>query len=74
MTTYEAGETVLAPPETVAARILRILAKTPVQIFLIFVGVLWLVPTIGLFLTSLLSAQNYNQRSEERRVGKECRL
>jgi alpha-glucoside transport system permease protein len=46
--------------ESVAAKILRVVAKTPVHLFLAFVGLLWLVPTIGLFFTSLLSAQDYN--------------
>jgi alpha-glucoside transport system permease protein len=46
--------------ESVAARILRVVAKTPLHLLLVFIGVLWLVPTIGLFLTSLLSAQDYN--------------
>jgi alpha-glucoside transport system permease protein len=37
----------------------RFLARTPVHIALLFVGLLWLVPTIGLFMTSLLSAEDY---------------
>jgi alpha-glucoside transport system permease protein len=49
-------ETVRLPAErdTTAAKILRALAKTPLQILLAGIGVLWLVPTVGLFLTSLL--------------------
>ena len=39
-----------AQRETVAARILRIVAKAPVNILLIVVAVVWLVPTIGLAL------------------------
>jgi alpha-glucoside transport system permease protein len=39
-----------------AARITRALGKAPVHIFLILVGLFWLVPTFGLFLTSLLPA------------------
>ena len=46
--------------ESVATKILRVLGKAPVHLLLAFVGVLWLVPTIGLFFTSLLSAQDYN--------------
>jgi alpha-glucoside transport system permease protein len=42
------------PSETTAAKIVRALAKTPLQILLAGIGLLWLVPTIGLFLTSLL--------------------
>jgi alpha-glucoside transport system permease protein len=37
-----------------SARIVRFLGKTPVYLFLAFVGLLWLVPTLGLFFTSLL--------------------
>ena len=51
--------TVEAPKvqESVAAKIMRWLAKAPVQILLIVIGLLWLVPTIGLFATSILPAQ-----------------
>ncbi len=62
MTTYEAeaAPVVVADPnERISARIVRGLAKTPVHLFLAFVGVLWLVPTAGLFLTSLLSPTDY---------------
>jgi alpha-glucoside transport system permease protein len=53
-----ASESVVLPPhrDTVAAKILRALAKTPLQILLIVVGLLWLVPTVGLFITSILPA------------------
>jgi alpha-glucoside transport system permease protein len=43
-----------------AARILRVLAKAPVQLVLVVVGLLWLVPTFGLFLTSLLAPDQFN--------------
>jgi alpha-glucoside transport system permease protein len=43
-----------APRESVAARILRVLGKVPLQIILAGVALLWLVPTIGLLITSLL--------------------
>src|SRR5215212_7591734 len=42
--------------EPVAKKILRVVGKAPLHIFLIFVGVLWLVPTFGLALTSLMPA------------------
>jgi alpha-glucoside transport system permease protein len=42
--------------ESVAATILRALAKTPLQILLAAIGLLWLVPTIGLLVTSILPA------------------
>jgi alpha-glucoside transport system permease protein len=48
--------------ETVAARILRLLGKAPINFLLIAVGLLWLVPTIGLFLTSLLAPTDFQER------------
>jgi alpha-glucoside transport system permease protein len=45
-----------APRDTVAAKILRAVGKLPLQIFLAVVALLWLVPTIGLFITSILPA------------------
>ncbi len=45
-------ESALAEP--LSARILSFLAKTPVYIVLILLGLLWLVPTLGLLFTSLL--------------------
>jgi alpha-glucoside transport system permease protein len=41
--------------ESAAPRILRILGKTPVYLLLVFIGLLWLVPTLGLLFTSLLA-------------------
>jgi alpha-glucoside transport system permease protein len=41
--------------EAVSGRVLRVLSKAPVNILLLLIGVLWLVPTIGLFITSLMS-------------------
>jgi alpha-glucoside transport system permease protein len=46
--------------ESVPARILRLAGKLPVQLFLIFVGLLWLVPTLGLLITSLLPASHFD--------------
>jgi alpha-glucoside transport system permease protein len=48
--------------ETVAQRILRVLGKAPVHIVLVVVGVLWLVPTLGLFFTSLLAPQEFTEQ------------
>src|SRR6184192_3868456 len=42
------------PHDTSAAKILRWVAKAPVHIALAVLGVLWLVPTFGLFITSIL--------------------
>ena len=53
-----AAETVRLPArsDTVAAKILRAVGKLPLQIFLAVVALLWLVPTFGLFITSILPA------------------
>jgi alpha-glucoside transport system permease protein len=47
------------PRESAAAKILRVLAKAPVNLLLMAVAALWLVPTIGLALTSLMSANDF---------------
>jgi alpha-glucoside transport system permease protein len=46
--------------ESVASKILRVAGKLPVQLFLVAVGVLWLVPTLGLLITSLLPASHFD--------------
>jgi alpha-glucoside transport system permease protein len=43
-----------ATGESASAKAVRLLGRTPVYIFLAFVGVLWLIPTLGLFFTSVL--------------------
>jgi alpha-glucoside transport system permease protein len=48
--------------ERTSAKVLRWLAKTPVQILLVVVGVAWLIPTIGLFLTSVMPPDVANSR------------
>ncbi|HEY2073596.1 MAG TPA: hypothetical protein VGG88_08480, partial [Gaiellaceae bacterium] len=45
-----------APRDTVAAKILRAVARGPIHIVLFVLGALWLVPTVGLFITSILPA------------------
>jgi alpha-glucoside transport system permease protein len=40
--------------EPVSTRIVRFLSRTPVYLIIAFVGVLWLIPTIGLFVTSVI--------------------
>jgi alpha-glucoside transport system permease protein len=47
----------LPPPrEAVAAKVLRVIGKAPVHLILVVLGALWLVPTFGLLITSLLPA------------------
>ena len=50
------------PSDTVAARIIRIAGKLPVNLFLAAIGLVWLVPTIGLFLSSLLAPNDFNSK------------
>jgi len=45
--------------ESSAARALRFAARAPVNVALVGLGLLWLVPTAGLFLTSILPAQSF---------------
>jgi alpha-glucoside transport system permease protein len=42
--------------DPVSAKILRWVGKLPLQIFLAVIALLWLVPTVGLFITSILPA------------------
>jgi alpha-glucoside transport system permease protein len=56
-----AAETVETPmaesaerAEPMSSKIVRFLTRTPVYLVLAFIGLLWLVPTLGLFFTSLL--------------------
>ena len=63
MTAATAEAQAARPPvveESTATKILRWLAKAPIHILLVFVGLLWLVPTIGLFLTSLFAPEDVN--------------
>jgi alpha-glucoside transport system permease protein len=46
--------------ESLATRIIRVAGKAPVHVLLVLVGLLWLVPTLGLFLTSLFLPTDIN--------------
>jgi alpha-glucoside transport system permease protein len=46
--------------EKFSTKLVRFLSKAPIQILLIVVGIIWLVPTVGLFLTSLFSPTDIN--------------
>src|SRR2546423_1188953 len=46
----------VTPQEPVAVKILRVTAKAPVHLILVVLGAMWLVPTFGLLITSLLPA------------------
>jgi alpha-glucoside transport system permease protein len=45
-----------SPRDSIGAKILRGVARGPVHLVLVVLGLLWLVPTVGLFLTSILPA------------------
>jgi len=45
-----------SPRDRTSAKILRAVAKTPLHLILVALGALWLVPTFGLFITSILPA------------------
>ena len=46
--------------ESVARRIGRAAARAPVNLALLFIGLMWLLPTFALFMTSLMTPQDYN--------------
>jgi alpha-glucoside transport system permease protein len=48
--------------DSVATRILRVLARAPVHFVLIAIGLIWLVPTLGLLLTSLLAPTDFQEQ------------
>ena len=53
------GDTVVrSEPRTLSERISRFIGRTPVHIILVAIAVLWLVPTIGLFITSFRPASD----------------
>jgi alpha-glucoside transport system permease protein len=45
-----------SPHDSTSARVVRAVLKAPVNLVLLVIGCLWLVPTIGLFCTSILPA------------------
>jgi alpha-glucoside transport system permease protein len=56
-----AAEVVAKPADTTAARVLRVVARTPVHILLAAIGVAWLVPTLGLLVVSLFAPVDFLQ-------------
>ena len=48
--------------DRLSARIVRFFGRTPVYFVLLVLGLLWLVPTLGLFLTSLLSPDDFAEQ------------
>ena len=60
MASIAASAEVVRPPDTVAQRILRIVGKAPVHLLLAAIGLMWLVPTLGLLVTSILPAGTFD--------------
>jgi alpha-glucoside transport system permease protein len=46
--------------ESVATRVVRVATRAPVHLILAAVGLLWLIPTLGLFLTSIMPADRFD--------------
>jgi alpha-glucoside transport system permease protein len=57
MATYEHT---VALPRTRSERLVRMVSRTPLHIALVAIGVLWLVPTVGLAITSFRTPDNIN--------------
>jgi alpha-glucoside transport system permease protein len=62
VTTVEARaeRVVVRPHESAAAKIVRWSGRLPVNLILLFIALLWLVPTLGLLFTSLLAPSDFN--------------
>jgi alpha-glucoside transport system permease protein len=58
----EAGVQAPVSEERLSARLVRYASKTPVYIVLIVLGLIWLVPTIGLFITSLMEPASFSEK------------
>ncbi len=56
MATATAPIVIPKPADAIAHRILRFVTRVPAQIVLIVLGLLWLIPTLALFITSILPA------------------
>jgi alpha-glucoside transport system permease protein len=62
MATAEVAVESPARGESASATILRWLGKAPVHAVLVAVGLLWLVPTLGIFFTSMLAPEDFQER------------
>jgi alpha-glucoside transport system permease protein len=49
----------LSERDSAGGKIVRFLTKAPLNLFIALLGLLWLIPTLGLFLTSILPAQAF---------------
>ena len=55
--TRTAGQPVVIE-EGIAPKLVRALGKAPVHLVLVLLGIFWLIPTTGLFITSILQASD----------------
>lgn len=62
MTEVALQRTKVSERETRAAAAIRFALRAPVNLVLTGIGLLWLLPTVGLFLTSILPAQAFTVR------------
>ena len=46
--------------ESLARRVGRFATRLPIHLLLLFVGLMWLLPTFALFMTSLMTPEDYN--------------
>jgi alpha-glucoside transport system permease protein len=53
--TVERAQAPVVIEEGIAPKIVRILGKAPIHLILVLIALLWLIPTLGLFITSLLA-------------------
>jgi alpha-glucoside transport system permease protein len=58
--------TAVEPPhvvieESFATKLVRVLARAPVHLVLMLIAILWLIPTAGLFITSLLTPSDQSE-------------
>jgi alpha-glucoside transport system permease protein len=60
-TAVEARREPVVIEKGIGPRLLRVLGKAPVHVVLVVIAVFWLVPTTGLFITSLLRASDAAQ-------------
>jgi alpha-glucoside transport system permease protein len=61
MATVAATAESVRPADTVAQRIVRIAGKAPVHLLLAAIGLMWLVPTLGLLVTSIIAPEHFTE-------------
>lgn len=59
--TMQHAETPTNPDDRTSAKIVRFLGRLPIHVILVLLGIFWLIPTTGLFVTSLLTPSDQAQ-------------